>query len=304
MPKHFIVTVDTEGDNLWRHKDGTPILTHNAEHIRPFQELNDTFGFKPVYLTNYEMANSEKFVEEAKQWLKENRCEIGVHLHAWNNPPEYELTGKYKGKPYLIEYPEKVMREKFKVIYDLICKKFDIIPVSHRSGRWAMNETYFKILNDFGIKVDCSVTPTINWNHSKGITIGGTDYTDAQFSPYFVENVLEVPVSVRRTNIAKKGSLSSRIRVLFKPRRLWLRPAGQSLDDMKQLVDIVEQEPNTDYLEFMIHSSELMLGGSPFFKKEEEIDKFFQKIKDIFGYVYSKGYEGATLAEYYDYFTR
>ena len=53
--KKFIITVDTEGDNLWGYKEGDTITTNNALYIPRFQELCENYGFKPVYLTNYEM---------------------------------------------------------------------------------------------------------------------------------------------------------------------------------------------------------------------------------------------------------
>lgn len=54
--KHFIITVDTEGDNLWEYKKGTPIGTENAKYLPRFQSLCEKYGFKPVYLTNYEVS--------------------------------------------------------------------------------------------------------------------------------------------------------------------------------------------------------------------------------------------------------
>ena len=36
-----------------------------------------------------------------------------MHLHAWNSPPEHDLTGDdWRWQPYLIEFSDEVMREK------------------------------------------------------------------------------------------------------------------------------------------------------------------------------------------------
>lgn len=68
--KSFIITVDTEGDNLWEYKDGDPLGVKNSEYIPRFQSLCEKYGFKPVYLTNYEMVQSEQFVKMLKSgWL-------------------------------------------------------------------------------------------------------------------------------------------------------------------------------------------------------------------------------------------
>lgn len=51
---------------------------------------------------------------------------------------------------------------------------------------------------------------------------------------------------------------------------------------------------------FMLHSSELMPGGSPNFKTVESIEKLYNNIEYIFQYIKNKGYIGMTLNEYYE----
>lgn len=51
--KRFIVTVDTEGDNLWEWKPGDNITTYNSRFVDRFQCLCEEFGFIPVYLCSY-----------------------------------------------------------------------------------------------------------------------------------------------------------------------------------------------------------------------------------------------------------
>ena len=301
MRKYFIITVDTEGDNLWEYQTGDKITTKNAKYIPSFQRLCDQYGFKPVYLVNYEMLSSNIFVDNAKKWVKENKCEIGIHPHAWNNPPEYRLDAVYNGQQYLIEYPEIIMRQKFQVLYDLIKAKFNVAPISHRAGRWAMNDIYFNILYDFGIKVDCSVTPMISWEKSKGLTCGGSNYIHANTRPHKINNILEVPMTIRKSHFAKNGTAKHKIKTLVLGSTIWLRPATNSLADMIGLIEKVDNEPENTYLEFMIHSSELMPGGSPYFRTAKEIDNLYYTMKYIFDFVSSKGYQGSTLKEYFKY---
>lgn len=296
--KYFIITVDTEGDNLWRYKDGEPIGTRNAEYLPRFQALCERYGFKPVYLTNYEMAMSDVFVREAKEWLSKGTCEIGVHLHAWNNPPIYELKGTYCNSPYLIEYPEDVMREKFKVIYDLLIERFGIQPFSHRAGRWAMDRRYFAILKEFGIKVDCSYTPGIDWSNSTGITMGGSNYSNEPKTCQIINGVLEVPATIRTFRNCLNGNWKHRLRSLIKGETVWFRPAMSSAAVMKKIIDIVTNEKDIDFVEFMLHSSEIMPDGSPYFVTEADIDKEFKTIESVFVYACKKGYIGCTLQDY------
>lgn len=294
----FIITVDTEGDNLWQYKPGDAITTRNTAFIPRFQQLCDRFGFKPVYLTNYEMALDDSFVESAKEWLSQDRCEIGVHLHAWNNPPLHPLTGPHSGQSYLIEYPEEVMRQKFDTIYSLLQERFGITPTSHRAGRWAMNDTYFKILEEFGITVDCSHTPGISWSRSYGITCGGSDYSNISPHVGLINGVLEVPMTVRHTHCHPTGSLKHRLKSLIGGTTVWLRPATESSESMIWLADKVHKEADCNYLEFMIHSSELMPGGSPYVTDNKALEEFYAKMEALFTHVHNLGYRGQTLNDY------
>ena len=47
--------------------------------------------------------------------------------------------------------------------------------VSHRAGRWAINEIYLSILTEFNYSLDCSYTPYINWSEMSD------DYKNAGF---------------------------------------------------------------------------------------------------------------------------
>lgn len=35
--KHLIITIDTEGDNLWAWREGQPIGTENTRFLPPFR---------------------------------------------------------------------------------------------------------------------------------------------------------------------------------------------------------------------------------------------------------------------------
>lgn len=299
MRKNFIITIDTEGDNLWAYKQGCAITTQNSKYIPRFQNLCEKYKFKPVYLVNYEMLNDNVFVSYIRGKEQNGLCEIGLHLHAWNNPPIYELKGPYSGNPYLIEYPEEVMRAKFDYLYQLFCEKIGHPPVSHRAGRWAMDERYFKLLAEYGVKVDCSVTPHIDWSRTMGVSCGGSDYGDSIETPHAVNDVYEVPLTVLPSRRPLASSLRQNLSRILKGRQLQLRPATHSLKEMKYVLDALVRRKGLDYVEFMMHSSELMPGGSPYFADEESIEHMYADLEALFQYASIKGYKGVTLQEYY-----
>lgn len=303
--RYFIITVDTEGDNLWNWKEGDEVKTENVNYLKRFEDLSNKYGFKPVYLSNWEMLNDERFVEFAKKEEKLGNCEIGMHIHAWNNPPFYQLNIENKdSQPYLIEYPKDIMEQKIDVYLDFYKKLFNRLPISHRAGRWAMNNEYFNLLKKKGIKIDCSYTPYVDWSNTKGQTKGskGLNYSKATNDLLDINGVKEIPTTImKRHNMCFKRiknfkTLLIEIYNFVFGRIVWLRPDNDNLDDMKWIVKKNLKKDN-NYIMFMIHSSELMPGGSPHFKDEKEIEKLYKNMEELFIYA-SKDYRGVTLSEY------
>ena len=306
--KKFIITIDTEGDNQWEWYPGSKISTQNTMYLPRFQELSNSYGFKPVWLTNYEMIMDPRFIEFARDVIRKDSGEIGMHLHAWNTPPYYELPIIEKGAPYLIEYPYEVMEQKIDVMTKLITEHLGVKPISHRAGRWAMDDRYFSLLSKYGYQVDCSVTPHNNWSKYPGQTeqSAGSDYSDADEQPKIIGNkmneILEVPVTIRESHMPFIQSTINPKRIIggiymaLKGQKLWLRPNGYNRKQMIYLIDRIYNS-DSDYIMFMLHSSEMMPGGSPRFKTQESIENMYRDIDFVFKYA-SRKYEGITLKEY------
>lgn len=312
--KKFLISIDTEGDNLWAWRVGDKITTENAKYLPRFQELCESYGFKPTYLTNYEMATDLFFINYFKQRNLSGKCEIGMHLHAWNNPPEYDLpirNDTEPGAPYLIEYPEEIILKKIEFMTKTIENAFEQKPVTHRAGRWATNSLYFSALQNYGYKIDCSVTPGMDWSHAPGQSPDsyGSNYTTYLKYPYVIEgtDILEVPVTVRenhRLKLGQKPGLRKMIKKYKEAKKghgpLWLRPRtnNDNLEDLLYLVDLISKDKNADYLMFMLHSSEFMPGGSPTFQTNEAIESLYSKLNVLFERI-SLSYTGSTFMSYY-----
>lgn len=303
--RYFIITVDTEGDNQWDLSHG--ISTENVHYLPRFQQLCEKYEYKPVWLTNYEMCSDSTYVEYMKPKQEAGLCEIGMHLHAWFTPPQFEIDNHTSQRDYLIEYPEIIMDAKIKTMTELIEKCFGMRPVSHRSGRWAMNNTYFSLIEKYGYKVDCSVTPRINWSNITGGTgMSGSDYSKCSKASYTVNNILEVPMTIRNIHYfdtirvkSLKNLAGETTRLIF-GRNQWLRPDKfLSFKGINRLMDCVSKE-KSDYMMFMIHSSELMPGGSPNFQSKDSIESLYVVIEKIFEKARSLDYQGITLKDYYE----
>lgn len=294
----ILMTVDTEGDNLWSWSEGENITTKNALYIAPFQELCEKYGIVPVYLTNYEMIMSDDFVVYIKDKAERGLCEIGMHVHAWNSPPEVVLKGSYSGNPYITEYKRKEIFEKHKYLKDLILNRIGIKPISYRSGRWATNEDLFDVLEELGFLIDCSMTPGIK-HKAPGVTVShANDYSRVKCNPYRLRNHLwEIPMTTDLKRTVHGKTLKRKLINLLRGEQRWLRPALQTETEMIELVNdcIKSKYP---YLMFMIHSSELMPGGSPYCLTENDVREYLNRLENIFINIKDIG-KGYSLKQYY-----
>ena len=126
------------------------------------------------------------------------------------------------------------------------------------------------------------MTPGFSWKQNRGDTIGstGSDYSKASraISKIAGTDITEIPFnSVTDRSLGVTGFSAGNVlravkHVLF-GRKLQLRPDGRNLKDMLRFLELAE---NDGHLMFMLHSSELMPGGSPTFKTREDIEKLYQ----------------------------
>ena len=313
----LILTVDTEGDNIWACPES--VTTENARYMPRFQNLCEDYGYKPTYLVNYEMAIDPFFQQMGRSLVRRTAGEIGLHVHSWNSPPltpsAYDPRWHHI---YLYELSDEMMHAKISYLTKLLTDSFEIHPISHRAGRWGFDQRVARALSEHGYLVDCSVTPDVSWRRYKGAPDGngGADYFGFPHQPYFLDlsdikqtgesQLLEVPVTIKpnyhpilqRFHHSIENRLVGRVfRRLFGPPHTWLRPNGRNIDAMLSLVDwaIEQQFP---VLEFMIHSSELMPGGSPTFKSSEQIELLYSHLDKLFAHLVSRGAVGMGLGEY------
>jgi hypothetical protein len=318
----FLITIDTEGDNLWAGP--REITTRNAAFLPRFQALCERYGFKPTYLTNYEMAQCDAFQEFARDILLRRTAEVGMHLHAWHSPPHGELTNDdYRYQPYLIEYPEQIVREKVAFLTRLLEETFGVKMVSHRAGRRGLNELYARVLVEQGYCADCSVTPHVSWRPVKGDPNGegGTDYSNFPEGAYRVDlqdisrpgtsPLLEVPTTVmhgstptqrRIGQSLPRGTIPARVWNRLFPPTLWLKPDGRNLHRMLWILDQGLRE-RRNYVQFALHSSEFMPGGSPRFSTAESIENLYRHLECLFSRA-ARNYVGATLGDFEQSFGR
>jgi hypothetical protein len=323
VKRYFLITIDTEGDNLWARP--AKVTTENARYLPRFQALCDTYGFKPTYLVNHEMAIEPEFQKVGKAVVRHCTGEIGLHIHPWDSPPvvadDYDPRWDHI---YLTDLSDEQLHSKIAYLTELLCAVFESRPVSHRAGRWGFDARVARALVEHGYRTDCSVTPGVNWGDKRGKAGGqrGTDYRGFPQEPYWLDlqdisrrgssKMLEVPVTIMPAypvllehmyGMVEKGRIGSAMRRLFGSPRLWLRPDGRNMAALLRVVDwaILAGLPA---LEFMLHSSELMPGGSSRFKTAAQIETLYGHLDTLFRYVAARDITGATLTEFSNAWTR
>lgn len=309
----LIITVDTEGDDLWSRP--RRITTWNAYFLPRFQGLCERYGYRPVYLVNYEMAICDAFVRFARDVLRRGMGEVGMHLHAWNSPPLVPLTDDdFRHQPFLIEYPDEVMREKIRVMTRLLEDRFDRPMVSHRAGRFGLDGRYAAMLLEEGYRVDCSVTPGVDWRATPGAPggVGGPDYRSFPDRPYLMNprdiatparrGLLEVPVTIEASPLYAGAPWAYRLPLIgsilrrISPPLSWLCPCENGRTGMLRAAHRARAS-GAGCIELMIHSSELMPGGSPSFRNKLAVERLYGDLEALFREL-SAWCVGMTLAEY------
>jgi hypothetical protein len=187
--------------------------------------------------------------------------------------------------------------------------------VSHRAGRWGFTARYARLLAELHYGVDCSVTPLVSWSGEKGTPngAGGCDFRRFPARPYFLDledisregssKLLEAPVTiVQKYRFAQP--IEDHIPLLRRyvarvfPAVVWMRPNGRN---RRFLLGVLEQarEQGWPYVEFMLHSSELMPGGSPTFRTAVAIEKLYDDLEALFEAA-AVDFQAATLSEFRD----
>jgi hypothetical protein len=195
-----------------------------------------------------------------------------------------------------------VIYDKVRFLSRLLADTFQVKMVSHRAGRWGFDGVYARALIENGYATDCSVTPGVSWKTSLGNPegAGGPDYTDCPREPYFLSledirrpgdsPLLELPVTIgpaspawveRLRRTLPDRSLSRRALGRVFPPLTWLRPDGRNRAAMLRLLRKAGED-GSSHVEFMLHSSELMAGGSPNFADGEAIEQLYRDLEAVF----------------------
>jgi hypothetical protein len=310
---HLLVGIDTEGDNQW---DAKARANQTFENIYALPRLHALFarhGVRPTYVITYPVAKDPRSADVLQTLVRSGDCEIGAHHHVWETPPC--TADDVRRHAYASTLPRSQFEAQLEVLTDAIVDGVGVRPVSYRSGRFGFSADHVAALERLGYLIESSVAPLFNEAHK-----GGPEFVEAPLTPYFLayddasragaSNLLEVPVSAglnrwlpKRLQYAyarapRPYTTKRLLRVLGLLRLRWLRPSYSSLDDMTSLArDLARAgEP---VLNLLFHSSEAIVGGSPYNRTAAELDAFCDRLERFLTFATNDlGAVPATFAEF------
>jgi peptidoglycan/xylan/chitin deacetylase (PgdA/CDA1 family) len=292
----LLVGIDTEGDNQW---NAEARRRQTFENTRALGRLHDFFavrGVRPTYLITYPVASDVRSADVLRGFLAAGGCEIGAHHHAWETPP-FD-SADIDRHPYAASLPLSQFDAQLASLTAAIRDAVGQAPSSYRSGRFGFSSSHVSSLERAGYTVESSVIPLFYEAHK-----GGPDFVDAPLAPYYLSyddatrpgtsGLLELPVSAwlnrrvpiwlaRRYGRAPSPYATKRVLRLSRVAHVrWLRPSYSSAGDMIALARQLTAD-DVPHLNLLFHSSEAIVGGSPYNKTDADLAAFFDRLDRFF----------------------
>ena len=309
----LLVGIDTEGDNQW---DARARANQTFENIYALPRLHEFFerhGIRPTYLVTYPVARDPRSIHVLQTLLERGTAEIGAHHHAWETPPCSE--DDVARHPYALSLPLPQFDAQLESLTDAIADAVGRRPVSYRSGRFGFSAAHVSSLERCGYLVESSVAPLFYEGHKQG-----PDFVDAPLTPYFLSydaatrpgssRLLELPLSsaLNRPVPATLARMYARAPWPYQTKRAlrllrlaevhWLRPSYSSATAMMTLARRIVRR-GAPILNLIFHSSEAILGGSPYNRTPAELDAFFERLGRFLRFATADlGAVPATFAEF------
>ena len=313
----LLVGIDTEGDNQWDAAARERQTFENLYALPALHEFFERHDVRATYLTTYPVARDPHSAEVLRTLLARGTCEVGAHHHAWETPP---CTAEdVRRHPYALALPLEQFDAQLASLTETLTAATGHRPVSYRSGRFGFSASHVSSLEQQGYLVESSVAPLFYEAHKRG-----PDFVEAPLAPYFLSydlatrpgtsSLLELPISSalnrrvpraveRWYGRAPKPYTTKRVLRLLRIARVrWLRPSYSSAEDMCALARQLVRR-GVPILNLLFHSSEAIVGGSPYNRTDAELAAFYDRLGRVLRYAtHELGAEPMTFAEFRDRF--
>jgi phosphatidylinositol alpha-1,6-mannosyltransferase len=284
------VVVDTEEDFGWDvpfSSDNTGVASIAAQHRA--QLVFTPHGVRPTYLVTYPLTVDPLAVGVLREFLADDACELGAHLHPWVTPPGGRAGDKTLSFPGNL--PERQEREKLHRLTGAVADTFGVQPVTYKAGRYGFGRHTAALLQREGYQIDTSLMPRTSYALE-----GGPDFHAFDCTPFWfgaTTRLLELPVTRaligRLSGVCPSlyrrvdrpawrqlhvGSLLARSGML---ERVTLSPEGSDLAAMRRLTRALLARGQRLFM-LQYHSPSLAPGNTPYVRNDRDLGAFLDRL--------------------------
>lgn len=294
----LLVVIDTEEEFDWSSPpDRKNIAVSAMSKIHLVQDIFNEYGIKPCYVVDYPIASQADGYAPLKQFLDNNQCEIGAHLHPWVSPPYVEditISNMYPGN---LGYD--VEKQKLQQLQNQIEQSFAIKTEIYKAGRYGVGEHTAKIMQELGFTIDLSICTAFDYRAD-----GGPDFSDSLTEPYWFgadKNLLEIPLSGAFVgnagalskhlynisgyfNVIKARGILSRLAIVD---RLMLSPEGYSSKEHIKLTRFLYNKGVRTFT-WNFHSPTVVPNQTMYTKNNKEVQQFLDTFKRYFDFFFDE----------------
>jgi hypothetical protein len=315
MPTLFTLTIDTEEEWDWEGAFPTrDLAVENVRHLPKLQALCRRHGVAATYFTNQAVLDDPQARPILLEVARQDRVEIGMHIHPWNTPP-FDLAAPVRTRDtFLHNLPPDLIRAKLESVYRQFADN-GLRPTSFRGGRYSSGQVVQDFLRDKGFLADASVVPYTTWADD-----GAPDHRHRDLSPVRLpprrpgeQALWEIPLTMgftrrpfrfwqgfrdlsERTWLGKLRlvGLAERLGVV---RKAWLNFEQALGKNMLPFLAMLRRL-NLPAICFTLHSSSLLAGKNRYTPTQADEDRLFAYLDEVLGTVSTwPEFRSATVTE-------
>jgi len=308
LGRRFMLWIDTEEEFDWAAPfDRAATQVSVIDGMARFQSHMRAAGVKPVWVTDYAVAQSERANALMRGWVAEGSADIGVHLHPWVNPPHEEDVSAFNS--YAGNLPAPLERAKLVALRDRIEARLGVRPIAYRAGRYGVGPHSAALLEEAGFRIDSSVRSRFDYRAQHG-----PDFTGMPLRPYRAGStgrLIELPLSTAfvgrlgrwgdrlHPHVARAGRLGGLLARAGLLARVPLTPEGVSAAECCAAIDSLIGE-DVPLLSFSFHSPTLEPGHTPYTRSAADVTAFYRWWDAVLAHLDRRGVrpidQGALLA--------
>ncbi len=317
------VAVDAEEDFDWdRPVSATPYSTDCMRNICDLHEIVGAYGVCPAYLLTYPVLQDDDVVHVLRHQIGRGRCEAGLQLHPWVNPPFDDGPavhgqageGEAAGHPLVASYsgnlPAGLEARKLLALKRCFSQRLGGTPTIYRAGRYGLGPDTAALLEAEGFSMDISVAPRTSASEQ-----GGPDFSGFDCAPFWFgqkRRLLEIPLC--RSVVGWGGRFAPPVyRALSAPawrkwrlagaltrsrfaERITLSPEGNDVRAMLRLLRHLRARGQSVFV-LSFHSSSLAVGRNPYVRTRADLHGFYDRLSEVLDAMDRQGFAFARLSD-------